>query len=277
MFRRILVLLEDTMSSVSARQYALQLARSANAELAGLAGIDLAFIEATIPGRAGTTSYKAHLEMSLKKQARANNLQIRETFEAECGANEVRFVWQSFEGEPISAICSAAESCDLVITGYDTAFRGKISEHLPDMIESFLLLSPRPTIICPDRLSGAEEMMIAYDNSPPAMRAIQMFALLRIGIHELKHVTAISRSHDGVTTATAAVINYLTIHGYHVEENPIKSNEHPAKVLKDEVTRLSIGTLIMGAYGHNRLRNFLFGSTTKTLIEAPPCALFLYH
>jgi nucleotide-binding universal stress UspA family protein len=33
----------------------------------------------------------------------------------------------------------------------------------------------------------------------------------------------------------------------------------------------------MGAYGHRGFRQFLFGSTTSTLIEKPPCAFFLYH
>lgn len=53
MLKRILVLLVETPSSVVARQYAFRLAQETNAELAGLAGVDLTYIEAPMPGRVG--------------------------------------------------------------------------------------------------------------------------------------------------------------------------------------------------------------------------------
>jgi hypothetical protein len=81
MLRRILILLGETPSSVSARQYALRLARSTGAELAGLSGIDLPYIETLMPGRVGATAYKAKLEERLKKQADEQRVRLREVFE----------------------------------------------------------------------------------------------------------------------------------------------------------------------------------------------------
>ena len=277
MTNRILILLDDTTSSKVARQYALQLARSTNAELVGLAGVDVEYIESTMPGRAGVASYKASLEATLKNQTRVINLQLRGDFERECIVNNIAFEWHSFEGEPVGAICSAAVRCDLVITGHDTAFRGKINEQLSDMITELLVLCPRPIIICPDVLSGSDQVLIAYDDSPPAMRAIQVFTLLGMKNSEPRHVMTINASYEEAARQTARVADYLHLHGYQVKENPIQSNERPSKVLMDEVGRLNIGLLVMGAYGHHRLRNLLFGSTTRALVETPPCALFLYH
>jgi nucleotide-binding universal stress UspA family protein len=277
MIKRILILLDDTTSSKVARQYALQLAKSTNAELVGLAGVDVEYIDATMPGRAGMASHKASLEAKLKNQTRIINLQLRGDFERECRVHDIAFEWHSFEGEPISAICSAAVRCDLVITGHDSAFRGKINEQLSDMITELLKLCPRPIIICPDDLCGSEQVMIAYDDSPPAMRAIQVFTLLGMKSSEPMHVMSINASHEEAARQTARVADYLLLHGYQVKENSIQSNERPSKVLMNEVSRLNIGLLVMGAYGHRRLRNLLFGSTTRTLVETPPCALFLYH
>lgn len=53
MLKRILLLLGETPSSVVARQYAFRLAQETDAELAGLAGVDLTYIEAPMPGRVG--------------------------------------------------------------------------------------------------------------------------------------------------------------------------------------------------------------------------------
>ena len=51
----------------------------------------------------------------------------------------------------------------------------------------------------------------------------------------------------------------------------------PAEVLKSEIANRKTRTLVMGAYGHRGFRERLFGSTTRALVENPPCALFLYH
>lgn len=277
MLRRILLLIDDTDSSQCARQYAVQLAKTSEAELTGLAGVDLTFIEAPKIGRAGAASYKAKMADTLKAQTRDINLRFANILETECKSNGISFELQSFEGDPISTICAAAARCDLLITGHDTAFRGIISEQLSDMISKFVQLSPRPTIVCPDKSSDAEEIMIAYDDSPTAMRAVQMFVLLGVGLNKLKYVTTISRSRQEAVRQAAKVANYLLAHGHKVRENPIETRKGAAKVLNDEVSRLGIGTLVMGAYAHNRVRRFLFGSTTSALIKAPPCKLFLVH
>lgn len=59
MLRGILVLLGETLSSISARQYAFRLANDTGAELAG---VDLAEIEAPMMGGIGVSAYKVALE-----------------------------------------------------------------------------------------------------------------------------------------------------------------------------------------------------------------------
>jgi hypothetical protein len=54
---RILILSDDTTSSKVARQYALQLAKSTNAELVGLAGLDVEYDEATRPCWRGSAAW----------------------------------------------------------------------------------------------------------------------------------------------------------------------------------------------------------------------------
>lgn len=39
-------------------------------------------------------------------------------------------------------------------------------------------------------------VMVAFDGSPPAMRAVQIFALLRLGLDQCVHVTSINPSRD---------------------------------------------------------------------------------
>lgn len=277
MLKRLLVLLGETPSSVSARAYAFRLARQTEADVAGFAGVDLSYIEAPMPGRVGAAFYKARLEEKLTQQAEDARQRLHDAFEAECRSNKCAFEWLSFAGDPIEALYLATETRDLVVTGHDTAFRGNIHEQYSEILAKLLLLTPRPVIICSDEIGSAEDIMIAYDGSVAAMRAIQIFALLGFGQGKRLRVTSIDATQELAVRRTAAAASYLRSHGYDVETNPIASGVHPTEVLKVEIASQKIGTLIMGAYGHRGFREFLFGSTTSGLVENPPCALFVYH
>jgi nucleotide-binding universal stress UspA family protein len=277
MLKRILVLLGETSASASARQYAFRLTKSTEAAVAGLAGIDLTYIEASMPGAIGASAYKVRLEEQLKKQAEDIRHRLHEAFELECRDRNVPFEWLSFEGDPIEALYLATEVRDLVITGHDTAFCGSVHEQLSEVLAKLLLITPRPVIVCPDDISATDDVLIAYDGSVPAMRAVQLFTLLGVGQGKRIHVTSIDASQELAARRTGGAAGYLRSHGYEVETNPIASRVHPAEVLNIEIADRKIGTLVIGAYGHRGFREFLFGSTTSTLVESPPCALFVYH
>lgn len=277
MLRCVLILLGETPSSEFARQYGLRLAQSTGANVAGFTGIDLTYIERSMPGAAGATAYIVRREEQLKKQASDIRERLHETFELECRAHNVPFEWLAFEGDPIEALYQATETRDLMITGHDTAFRGNIREQLSEVLAKLLLMSPRPVVICPAEPSTADQFLVAYDGSVPAMRSIQLFALLGIAKGKRIHVTSVDANQELAARRTGSAASYLRIHGYEVDANPIASRVHPADVLKIEIADRKIGTLVIGAYGHRGFREFLFGSTTTTLVENPPCALFLYH
>ncbi len=98
----------------------------------------------------------------------------------------------SFEGDPVETLYLAAEPRDLVVTGHDTAYYGNIREALPDMIAKLLMTSPRPMIVCPDEPPAGEGVLVAYDGSLPAMRALQLFALLGIAKKKRISVTSVN-------------------------------------------------------------------------------------
>ncbi|MGY3614557.1 universal stress protein [Bradyrhizobium sp. USDA 10063] len=277
MLKRILVLLGETPSSVSARHFAFGLARRTEADLTGLAGIDLTYIEAPMLGGIGVAAYQVDLEEQLKTQASNIRRRLRGTFEVECRDHNISFEWLSFEGDPVGTLYLASEARDLVITGHDTAFCGNVREQLSEVLAKLLLVTPRPVIVCPDELATDSDILIAYDGSIPAMRAVQMFVLLGIGAGRRISVTSIDETQELAARRTAGAAEYLRSHGLEAEAHPIATRIHPAEVIRLEIAERKIGTLVMGSYGHRGFRTALFGSTTNALVETPPCALFVYH
>ena len=91
-----------------------------------------------------------------------------------CNSHCVPFDWLSFGGDPIATLQLASEIRDLVITGHDTSFYGNIHEQLSETVAQLLLTTPRPVIVCGDEAVAGRDILIAYDGSVPAMRAVQI-------------------------------------------------------------------------------------------------------
>lgn len=277
MLKRMLVLMGETRASVTARRYAFRLARQSGAEVTGLDGVDLVAIEAPMPGALGAGAFRVRLQEQLKQQAQGMRARLHETFEQECRDNHVNFEWLSFDGDPLAALLLATETRDLVLTGHDTGFEGNIRDQLPEMLAKLLVVAPRPVIVCGDEAGPGRDVLVAYDGSLPAMRALQMFVLLGLAAGQRIHVTAIGPDQELAVRRASGAASFLRNHGHAPEVVPITTRVAPEDVLAIEVADRKIGTMVMGAYGHRGLREALFGSSTSAIVSAPPCALFLYH
>ena len=191
--------------------------------------------------------------------------------------HNARFEFLSFEGDPVRTLYLASEDRDLLIAGHDTAFRGNIREQVSGVLAKLLLLTPRPVIICPDAWVRTGSIMIAYDGSVAAMRALQLFTLLGIGVGKAIRIVSIDENHELAARQCAGAASFLRVHGLNVDASPIVTRVHPSEVLTIEANERQAEMLVLGAYGQRGFREFFFGSTTSKLLEDPPCALFLYH
>lgn len=277
MLKRILVLLGESASSVAARDYAFRLAKASGAGLSGLAGVDLNALHTPSLGRSGAATLERKLEADLRREAGEMEHRVHDAYEAACTREGVDFEWLSFEGDSLVALNTAAETRDLLVTGYDTAFEGRVSSPLSDMLSCLLVRTPRPVVVCGEAEPAGDLVVVGYDGSLPAMRALQMFVMLGAWQGRPVRVVSIDAKSEEAERRAAGAGTYLRSHGYEVDEVPVASRLDPTEVLRLEATNNKAGTLVMGSYGHRGLHEMLFGSSTSKLVENPPCALFVYH
>lgn len=70
--------------------------------------------------------------------------------------------------------------------------------------------------------------------------------------------------------------NYLTYHGVNSSIDTVSSRGLTiAECLTDYADRLNSDVIVMGAYGHARLRETIFGGVTRSMVDRPRRALFL--
>lgn len=276
MMKSLLLLLGESAAGKVASAYARELARSAGASITSLAGVDLSFIEAPMLGTIGGAAYHARMESGLRAEAERVSVTLTEVFEKDCTREGITATQLAFKGEPYEQVTAASALCDLVVTGHDVTFRGTVSERNSDTLSDLLHAAPRPVLVCPDAAPAAGDVLVAYDGSLPAMRALQLFVLL--GCWADRRITVLSVDAHAETAARLAADaeTYLQRHGYAVTTRPVTSDVHPSDVIDLHVGD-AFELLVMGAYGRRGVKEFIFGSTTETIVGTPKTCVLLYH
>ena len=277
MLRSILLALDDTEGAIAARDYALALARHTGAALTAAVLMDrpgvTAAHEAVPPGAA---AFKERRDAALLRQARA------EAEEALAGlrqaADGMPFTVQTLEASPAEALLAAAGGHDMLVVGRDSTLgREEAEDGLSPTIEALLHDRTRPLLVVPSgaRFDPAASALVAFDGSPGALRAVQLFALLGFGACG---ATVLSVADDEAKAAALAgtAAGFLQRHDVPAKALPVIGT-HPVEALLAEAAAMPAGMLVMGAYEHSGLRVLLTGSATKHLLRRAPCAIFAAH
>ena len=277
MLRSILLALDDTEGAIAARDYALALARQTGAALTAAVILDRRDLtdahEAVPPGAA---AFKERRDAALLRQAReAGEVAMAALREA---ADGLPFTVEELAAAPAPALLAAAGAHDVLIVGRDSSLGREVAEDgLAPTIETLLHDRTRPLLVVPPgaRFDPAASALVAYDGSPGAMRAVQLFALLGLGGCGAT-VLSVAQDEAEATTLAGTAAGFLQRHDVAAKALPVIGT-HPVEALLAEAAAMPAGMLVMGAFEHTGLRALFTGSATKHLLRRAPCAIFAAH
>jgi nucleotide-binding universal stress UspA family protein len=92
------------------------------------------------------------------------------------------------------------------------------------------------------------------------------------------HVTIVDDASAEVSDSgpRANIAAYLARHGIKVKIDRLRtSGTTVADLLKQHASEISADMIVMGAYGHSRLRERLFGGVTKSMIDTSSIPIFM--
>ena len=124
------------------------------------------------------------------------------------------------------------------------------------------------------------KIVLAWDSTPDAAAAAREALDLMISA-EAVHVVMIDPVADMNRQGEepgADIATYLSRHGIKVTVDRIASSGRTtAKALRQRASELSADLIVMGAYGHSRLRERIFGGVTQSMIDEPTLPVLLAH
>jgi nucleotide-binding universal stress UspA family protein len=192
---------------------------------------------------------------------------LAETLEGRFAHDDVPFDVLKTEGSALDAMLGAAKLADLAIVSRTCGFAGDLA------IEAD----------CPVLVLGSAALavpvgtaVIAWDGGLQGARALRGAAPLLAGCSAV-HVVTVNDGEKGDFPATDP-LRYLSRHGITAELHEVPKSGSVEATIAAEAARLGASLLVMGAYSHTRLREFVFGGVTRHFLNlAAGPALLLAH
>lgn len=145
--------------------------------------------------------------------------------------------------------------------------------------EDVLFGSGGPVVIFPaiDAPSHLTTIAIAWDGTRAAARAV------RDAIPVLKQAGRVRLLTCGgdkpiSTLSIDGIVNLLAAHEIDAKHVSVALDDQPVgDALQAAALGEDAGLLVMGAYGHSRLREFIMGGATTSVLRAPKLPIFMSH
>lgn len=152
---------------------------------------------------------------------------------------------------------------------------GFASGHLGSNLERIVRTSKVPVFVASREFRPISKVLVAYDGSASAKVAIErmsaspVFADLDVCVLSVAQdkARAQSTADEAVAKLQAAQITAL----------PRVATGEPEDVLEKLVAEEGFDLLVMGAYGHSRIRSLIIGSTTTAMIQSVKIPVLLYR
>ena len=217
----------------------------------------------------------ANVLESREKETVAQRDTAKALFEEKAAAAGIEHDFHVIEGEVEGILSADSQYVDLAIIPQrrDDMFDLNPYYELPDV----LLGSACPTLMLPSGVSLAqpiERASVAWDGKRESARALS--AALPGVLARAKKVDVVSVSSEGVEAADIAL--HIRRHGIDAEVHVFDESPSDAgRILLEQAGKLDSQLLVMGAYGHSRLREWVLGGATKHVISNAGLPVFFAH
>ncbi len=276
--KNILVHIDDSGQVDSRLDVAVGLARAHDAHLAAIYAIAAPFI----PPYDGAGYIPADLIESQAERARQRAAEARKHFERRMARIGMEHEWRQAEGDAADVVSLNAKYADLTVVGQaDPNDPGNYPN--PGLPAEVALGAGRPVLVVPyvgaPRQVGGN-VLVAWNGSREATRAVNdaLPILERAAKVTILAVDPRDGGADHGDVPSADIALHLARHGVKAEAAQTVSNDiEVGDVILSRISDLGADLVVMGAYGHSRLRELMMGGVTRDLLRHMTVPVLMSH
>ncbi|WP_404395698.1 universal stress protein [Stutzerimonas chloritidismutans] len=176
-------------------------------------------------------------------------------------------------GDLVESLRDLQDETRLLVIGRQGEDSGDAIQHIGSQLENVIRTMQRPILVAPGDFNEPQSVMLAFDGSATSRKGVEMLAGSPLFKGMPIHLVMVAADTADNQAQLENARGVLTAAGFNVEIAIRAGEVEPT--LHAYQAEHGIDLLVMGAYGHSRIRQFFVGSTTTNMIRTTSTPLLL--
>jgi nucleotide-binding universal stress UspA family protein len=169
-------------------------------------------------------------------------------------------------GDVVEAVADVEGDARVILIGKRGEAADFAKGHLGSNLERIVRASHKPVFVASRAFRSISKVLVAYDGGASAMKAVDHIARSPLFQGLAVHVVTVGSASPEVTNGLADAKAMLQAAGIEAKTSVLPGQ--PETALGELVEEAQFDLLVMGAYGHSRIRSLIIGSTTTAMIRS---------
>ena len=169
-------------------------------------------------------------------------------------------------GDIVDTVTQQEAGAEMILIGKRGEDADLARGHLGSNLERVVRASRKPVFVAARAFKPIDRVLIAYDGGASAMRAVEHVARTPLYRGLEVNVVTVGSASDAARKSLADAKASLEAAGITVETDIVTGQ--PETALAKLVEEAPFEMVVMGAYGHSRIRSLIIGSTTTEMIRS---------
>lgn len=176
-------------------------------------------------------------------------------------------------GDLVDTIADQENDASLVVIGKRGEAANFATLHLGSNLERIVRASIKPVLVAARAYREISKVLIAWDGGASSQRAVDHIARNRI--FEGLSLTVATVGHPSPEILKSLASARAMLAGAGLDAETVSVPGQPDRALGQMVIEQGFDMVVMGAYGHSRIRTLVIGSTTTEMIRSCKVPIYL--
>ena len=270
MVKSILVCTDGSAYGDAACEYAIHIAQRLQAQLAGLHVLDSRMLEgpmlSDISGMLGAQPFSVQLEQFRVLMEEKGESVLQALVErGERSGMDIET--HALMGHPARIILEEEAGAELLILGQKGEHAELIGDLLGSNVERIVRRSAKPCLVTPSEFQPITKILAAFDGSAVAGKALHEGIEMAQALNVPLLILTVRTSASGASADDIAETGLKLARAHNCAAARLVVEGRPSEQILAMAHHHSCNLIVIGAYGHSLIREWIIGSTTAHLIH----------
>jgi nucleotide-binding universal stress UspA family protein len=270
MIKSILVCTDGSAYGTAACEYGIYLTQKMQGQLSALHVLDSRMLEgplmSDISGWVGAQPYGNQLQQ-FRDLLQQRGETIINAIHDRCAAAGLTINAMLKMGHPVHVILEEEANAELVILGQKGEHVDFVGEMMGSTVENVVRKTLKPCLVTPEEFKPFTKVLAAFDGSNHSSRALHEAIELSQGLSLPLSILTVAEDKDFDRANQITKDGLRLAQAHQCNATHLVAKGPPYAAILEMAEKHHFDLIVMGAYGHSRIREMILGSTTTQIVR----------